>query len=119
MKRMSLFYEENGDAENDKNQETRGDDENENETDENGETSEVGCPNRGREIIAIERSGGNVGSKSGGDLVGGGVAVDNAGHTVQIARTIPSPTIRDGFWLADFHGLGKNVAIRVCITSAF
>lgn len=82
MKRMSLFYEEDGNAENDKNQETRGDDEDENETDENGETGEVGRPDRGREIVAIKRSGGNIGSKGGGDLVGGGVAVNNAGHTV-------------------------------------
>ena len=119
IKRINLFYEEDGDAENDENQETRGDDENENETDEDGKTGEIGCPDGGREIIAIKRSGGDVGNKSGGDLVSGGVAVDNASHTIQIARTIPSPTIRDGFWLADFHGLSKNVTIRVCITSAF
>lgn len=77
-----LFNEENGDAEDDKDEETNENNDNENETEEEGETGEVGRPDWGGEVVAIEGGRGDIGGKGGGDLVGGWIAVDNASHTV-------------------------------------
>ena len=77
-----LFNEEDGDAEDDKNEETNENNNNENEADEEGKTGEVGRPDRGGEVVAIEGGRGDIGSKGGGDLVGGWITVDDAGHTV-------------------------------------
>ena len=77
-----LFNEEDGDAEDDKDEETNENNNNENETDEEGETGEVGRPDRGGEVVAIEGGRGDIGGKGGGDLVGGWITIDDAGHTV-------------------------------------
>ena len=77
-----LFNEENGDAEDDKDEETNENNDNENETEEEGETGEVGRPDWGGEVVAIEGSRWDIGGKRGGDLVGGWIAVDDASHTV-------------------------------------
>ena len=77
-----LFNEEDGDAENNKDEETNENNDNENEAEEECETGEVGRPDWGGEVVAIEGGRGNIGGKRGGNLVGGWITVDDAGHTV-------------------------------------
>ncbi len=77
-----LFNEEDGNAEDDKDEETNENNNNENDTDEEGETGEVGRPDRRGEVVAIEGGRWDIGGKGGGNLVGGWIAIDDAGHTV-------------------------------------
>ena len=108
-----LFYNLDGDLDDEPDDKADNYDDCEGEGEENEEAGDAWRPDGGGEIVAIKGGGGNLGF--GGESLVGRVFIKLASETIEVALAVPSPAIGDGLRLADGHGGGENITIRIII----